>query len=177
MYWTPTVSRLLKMQLLNMRKFRNVIINRQILNSTNIHLQSFGGHFTTYSYHQIAIPFLTHLIQVSQVSTHKGTAGDSVMIHVHCRPADTILIDNHFLLHAWKGAYTNHISLEKQEQHGNNRWLTWIWSWAYNLQSENNKCTLCSFWSLNQWMVFPAKFNQFLSSLYSPTKSCWSTWA
>ena len=53
MYWTPTVRTLLKMEMLNMCKFRNVIINRQILNSANIHLQSFGGHFTKYSSHQI----------------------------------------------------------------------------------------------------------------------------
>ena len=29
-----------------------------------------------------------------------------MMVHVHCCPAGTILIDNHFLLHVWKGAYT-----------------------------------------------------------------------
>ena len=52
------------------------------------------------------MPFLTHLIQVGQLPTHKSTAEDSVMIHVCCRPAGTILIDNHFLLHAWKWAYT-----------------------------------------------------------------------
>ena len=47
------MSRLLKIQLMNMCKFCNAIINRQILNSANIHLQSFGGHFTKYSSHQI----------------------------------------------------------------------------------------------------------------------------
>ena len=48
----------------------------------------------------LAVPFLTHLIEVGQVPTHKGTARDSVMIHVRRHPAGTILIDNHFLLHA-----------------------------------------------------------------------------
>ena len=63
-----------------MCKFRNAIINRQILNSTSIFIYSHLEAIITVP--TKSLPFLTHLIQVSQAPTHKGIARDSVMIHV-----------------------------------------------------------------------------------------------